>query len=98
MTVLQPGSEGVQSAVIVYGKPPVIGFHVFKQMPVSIKQPFYFENLLQFVQDPSFLVQFANILPVLFRKGVSIAGQPLVMPFIRTGVNSTFPADLANVE
>lgn len=67
-------------------------------MPVSIKQPFYFENLLQFVQDPSFLVQFANILPVLFRKGVGIAGQPLVMPFIRTGVNSTFLADLANVE
>ena len=98
MTVLQPGSEGVQSAVIVYGKLPAIVILVIEQMSVSVKQSFDFENLLQLVQSPSFLVQLSGILPVPFCQGVRIAGQPLVMPFTRTGVNSTFPAHLANVK
>ena len=50
MTVLQPGSEGVQSAVIVYGKLPAIVILVIEQMSVSVKQSFDFENLLQLVK------------------------------------------------
>ena len=98
MTVLQPGPQGVQSAVVVYGKLPLIVILVIEQVSVSIEQSLDCENLLQFVQSSSFLVQLSGILPVPFRQVVRIVGQPLIAPFIRAGVNGSFPTDLSDAE